>query len=462
MVKKFYWRPPLALLPAALALALLAAGPVAAQQMQSPYKTMKLDNGLEVVVIENHSVPLVTVDIAVRNGSFTEPDEFAGLSHLYEHMFYKANAAIPSQELFMDRVRELGITFNGYTSDEVVTYFFTLPSGKMNEGMRFMADAIRTPTFKDDELVKEREVVLSEFDRNEAQPSFVLNRAIDSALWMPYVSRKQPLGQRPVIKTATVEKMKMIQNRFYVPNNSALIVSGDVKADDVFALAKKYYADWKQGANPFPTYNAPAFPPLTSKLVVREAKVPEVMIHVEFFGPSIGKDDQDVYSASLLTELIGQSTSRFSHNLVDSGLVTQIFGGYNPAHNGGTIGFFLTAPKEKAKQALSVLKSEIAAMGRPGYFSDTEIATAKNIAADEKLFDQDNVYSFTIRTSARWWSMASLDYYLHFSDNLATVSSDQLRQVANKYLVGKPYVLGVGAQRATLDELNFTQEALRW
>src|SRR5690606_8091370 len=70
----------------------------------TPYRTTTLSNGLDVIVIEDKTVPLVTIDITVRNGAFTEPDEFAGLSHLYEHMFFKANAVIPTQEQFMKRI----------------------------------------------------------------------------------------------------------------------------------------------------------------------------------------------------------------------------------------------------------------------------------------------------------------------------------------------------------------------
>ena len=71
-----------------------------------PFRTMTLKNGLEVIVIEDETVPLVTIDIVVRNGAFTEPDEFAGLSHLYEHMFFKANDRYPSQEEYMARVKK--------------------------------------------------------------------------------------------------------------------------------------------------------------------------------------------------------------------------------------------------------------------------------------------------------------------------------------------------------------------
>src|SRR5450432_4907968 len=96
----------------------------------------KLPNGLQVLVLEDNSVPLVTVEIAVRNGSFTEDNEFNGLSHLYEHMFFKANKDIPSQEKYLDRVHELGIVFNGTTQTELVNYFFTLGSKQLTDGLK--------------------------------------------------------------------------------------------------------------------------------------------------------------------------------------------------------------------------------------------------------------------------------------------------------------------------------------
>lgn len=428
----------------------------------SPYQTMKLENGLEVIVIEDHTVPLTTVNITVRNGAFTEPDEFAGLSHLYEHMFFKANAVLPSQERFMKRIRELGITFNGYTSDEVVTYFFTLPSANLESGVKFMADAIRTPKFNQEELVKEREVVLGEFDRNEAQPDFVLDYAMDSALWMPYVSRKQPLGQRMVIKTATVEKMEMIQQRFYIPNNSALIVSGDVEPKVVFDLARKYYADWQRGPDPFPAYNPPAFPPLKSKLVVREVKVPEVAIRIVFRGPSVGKDEPDPYIAQLIGTMLRQSTSRFHHTLIDSGLATSAFSRFDNARNTSDIGFYLGAEPEKARKTLAILKSELAAMANPGYFTTEEIEVGKKIIADRSLFERENFHRFTTGTTAQWWSKASLDYYLNFAPNVQKLTEADIIGFAQRYIAGQPFVLGIGAEQKTLNTLNVTEEELKW
>src|SRR5690606_33159077 len=131
--------------PAHLAIALLlaacatlaSASPAVAQETADLIQTRTLANGLEVIVIPDPSLPIITVEIAVKNGAFTETPELNGLSHLYEHMFFKANAVIPNQKAYMARLRELGIVFNGTTSTERVNYFFTLPAANLQAGMEF-------------------------------------------------------------------------------------------------------------------------------------------------------------------------------------------------------------------------------------------------------------------------------------------------------------------------------------
>jgi zinc protease len=124
-----------------------------------------------VLVVENHALPLMTVEIAAKNGSLTEPPEYNGLSHLYEHMFFKANKTYPNQEAYMDRMQALGALWNGTTNTERVNYFFTTTSDHGAEIMAFMHDAIVGPLFDPAELERERVVVTGEIDRNEANPS---------------------------------------------------------------------------------------------------------------------------------------------------------------------------------------------------------------------------------------------------------------------------------------------------
>ena len=193
--------------------------PMVAQKPANFFST-KLANGLEVLVVEDKSVPLATVEITTKNGSYTESPEFNGLSHLYEHMFFKANKNYPSQETFMAKVRELGIVFNGTTSEERVNYFFTLPKNNWVAGLNFMNSAIRYPLFLAEEMKKENVVVDGEFQRNESNPYFPLYMEMNHALWGDLFSRKNVIGDHTIINTATPAKMQAIKDKYYWPNNS--------------------------------------------------------------------------------------------------------------------------------------------------------------------------------------------------------------------------------------------------
>ncbi|MBA3806313.1 MAG: insulinase family protein, partial [Acidobacteria bacterium] len=203
-----------------------SATAVAARQPQAQLVNRVLSNGLEVIVLEDHSVPLVTIELACKNGSYTEPPELNGLSHLYEHMFFKSNRSVANQEEYLKQIGQMGIAYNGQTQTELVNYYYTTTSPNMRVAMQFMRDSVRWPLFDKNEFEREREVVIGEIDRNESNPFFYLNREINDRLFFKYPSRKNPLGNRQTVSTATPDMMRLIQGRYYVPNNSAIVVTG--------------------------------------------------------------------------------------------------------------------------------------------------------------------------------------------------------------------------------------------
>ena len=163
---------------AAALLVLAAALPAQRAELEQHIKRLTLPNGLDVMVVENHAVPLVTIEADVKNGSFTQSPEFSGLSHLYEHMFFKANQAYPNPDDFVARASELGAEFNGTTTEERVNYYLTVPADSIAGAMTFLADALIRPLFRQDELERERQVVIGEYDRNESNPFFTFTTAM--------------------------------------------------------------------------------------------------------------------------------------------------------------------------------------------------------------------------------------------------------------------------------------------
>src|SRR5258705_410439 len=217
-----------------------------------PFVNKTLSNGLEIVVLEDHSVPLVTVELAVRNGSFTEPPELNGLSHLYEHMFFKANRATSNKEDYLQTIDQLGIMYNGQTQQEIVNYYFTTTTPNLPVAMHFMRDAVRYPLFDERQFEQEREVVIGELDRHESNPFGFLDSEMNNRLFYKYPSRKDPGGNKQTVASATTDQMRLIQGRYYVPNNSAIIVTGDISAPAAFSMVEELFGDWPRRAiDPF-------------------------------------------------------------------------------------------------------------------------------------------------------------------------------------------------------------------
>ena len=401
-----------------------------------------LSNGLTVIVLENRSTPIVSIELDVKNGSYTEDPEFNGLSHLYEHMFFKANQSIPSQERYMARIRELGAEFNGTTSSERVNYFITLHSSNLREGIRFMSDALRTPRFDQAELERERMVVNAEYDRLESMPSFHLQRAVGVRLWGEAYSRKNPIGDRRVIETCTREKLQTIQARYYVPNNTALILSGDLDAEDGIQAAAETFSDWPRGEDPFAVHPAPFPAPLAeSRAAVVIQPVKTVSIRLAWHGPSLGLDPGGTHAADLLTSILDQPSSGFHRALVDSGLCAAADLGYLSQSFVGPVTLRLETSADRVFDAISTALAEIEKLG-PGSFSDQEIANAKSRIAVRKVFEREDPLSFA-NTIGFWWATAGLDYYRNYVTAMNAVTRESMELFSTRYLLGRPLVAAV-------------------
>ncbi len=429
-------------------------------ELEKIIKRKVLANGLEVIVVENHGVPLATIEVDVKNGSFTQSPEFAGLAHMYEHMFFRANSKFPDPESFVGRAGDLGAVFNGTTAEERVNYFLTVSADSMDAGVRFLASALLSPLFRQDELERERQVVIGEYDRNESSPFFQLNREMDKLLYPGNFSRKNVIGDRQVILTTTPEKMRTIQRKYYVPNNSVLIVAGDVNPDQVFASAERELGKWERGPDPFVTDPIPPIPALTKDQgVVVEAGVGAVTVFLQWQGPSVGKDPKSTYAADVFSDVLNDPASNFQQRLVDSGLWQSMGVNYYTLNNVGPITISGQTSPENLRRALKALETEIAKFDDPGYFDVSELEAVKAHRAVTSAFDRERSSGFA-HTLGFWWTVADLEYYMGYVDNMAKQTIADLQAYATKYILNKPRITGVLIDPASRQQLGLTTQEL--
>lgn len=406
-----------------------------------PFVSKVLPNGLEVIVLEDHSIPLVTVDLAVRNGSFTEPPELNGLSHLYEHMFFKANRATENQEDYVKTIDQAGIVYNGVTREELVEYYFTTTTPNLAVAMRFLRDAARYPVFDEKQFAQEKEVVAGELDRAASNPYTALQTEAWRRLFYRYPSRKQPSGTHQTVRAATTGMMRQIQSRYYVPNNSAIIVTGDASPQSVFLLAEQLFGDWpRRPVDPFVEFPLVEHPPLAkSEAAIVTKPVQNVVIWISWQGPSIGKDDAATYAADVFSFILRQPDSRFQRAMIDSGLAAQIDLNYYTQRNVGPINVLVQTTPDKARAALQALFAEISHFNEAGYYTNVELENSKALLEADDLYSREELTEYA-QTTAFWWSTAGLDYFRTYLSRLRATSRADISRYVSTYIQGKPHV----------------------
>jgi zinc protease len=443
-------------------LTIVAFVPLSAQRAELERRIRRdtLPNGLEIIVIENHGVPLATIEADVRNGSFTQSATYEGLSHLYEHMFFKANLAYPMPDQFVARASELGAVFNATTQEERVNYYLTVPSDSTMQGIALLASALRTPLFLKDELERERSVVIGEYDRAESDPYYALTTATGKALWGSAWSRKNPLGERDVILKTTPEQMRTIQRKYYVPNNTALIVAGDVDAARVFEAARQYLGPWQRAADPFKTDPIPPVPPLKKSVgVVVEQPVNTVLAELQWDGPGAHADIAATYAADVFSDVLNQPGSRFQRNLVDSGLWQSLGVNYYTLNQVGPITISGEVAPDKLRPALAALRRELAEVVKPGYITKEAVDGVKRTRIVGTMESLERSSGFAHQLGF-WWAVTGLDYFFGYVDTMAKQTPEDLRSYAAKYIVGKPAVTGVLLSPETRRSLKLTEAEL--
>ena len=431
------------LLVAALLMATRAGAQSERAELEKRIQRTVLPNGLEVIVVPNPGVPLVTIEADVRNGSFTQTPDYSGLSHLYEHMFFKANLQFPNPDDFVARASELGAVFNGTTREEVVSYYLTLPADSVEGGMRFLADALIAPLFRSDELEREREVVLGEYDRDESSPGFHFQTAVDKALWGSAWSRKNPLGDRDVIQRTTPDQMRTIERRYYVPNNTALIIAGDIAPDRANALAKTVFGEWAKGPDPFAADPIPPVPllPRDTALVVEEP-INAVVLQLKWDGPSASADPAATYAADVFSDVLNQAGSRFQRRLVDSRLFESVDVNYYTLNHVGPITIEGVTTPDKLLAGLAALNDELSKIGQPGYFTAADLEGVKQKRIVDTMLNLERASGFAQQLGF-WWAVTGLDYFFGYVDTMARQTPADLVRYATKYIIGKPHVVGV-------------------
>jgi zinc protease len=408
--------------------------------LDSVVRRKTLPNGFEVIVVRNSAVPLATAAVAVRNGAFTQDSGEAGLAHLYEHLLFHAFGNTP--EAFAIEASKLKGIFNGETSAEVVDYYVKVPSENIVRAIGLLADLVMHARFSNGDLKAERKVVLDELQRLISDPEGELERQVEQTLWGPAWHRKDVGGDSASLQGISLDRLKATYARYYVPNNAALIVTGDVDPERIFTVADEEFGDWKTAPNPFADRPIPMIPPLERTTAVMVAKdVLDVTIVIALDGPSVGSDPGATYAADMLFDVFNDPSSAFQKRLVTFGPFESVSGEYLALNFTGPIEFRGTTTPTNAKKALLALISELQNLDLLDGVTDDDLAIARKRRQVAGALGRERTASLAPGLAQRW--ATGMDHYLTSRDRMAAQTADSLRRFARTYVVKAPRVIGV-------------------
>lgn len=281
--------------------------PAHAQTIDDYVTTFTLDNGMDVVVIEDHRAPVVTNMVWYKAGSADEPPGSSGVAHFLEHLLFKGTETLAPGE-FSKVVAANGGTDNAFTSYDYTGYYQRIAADRLELVMKMEADRMVNLQLDEADILTERDVIIEERNtRTENDPGALFGEQRNAALYLNHPYGTPIIGWRHEMETLNLQQALAYYEKYYAPNNAILIVAGDVLPEDVRALAEKYFGPIP--ANPeLGERIRPQEPPQTAerRLQFKDPRVAQPYVIRSYLAPERDPGAQEKAAAlSLLSEVLG-------------------------------------------------------------------------------------------------------------------------------------------------------------
>ncbi len=317
-----------------IAAALISVSASLTAALASEPQQFTLDNGMQVVVIEDHRAPVVVHMVWYRVGAADDPAGHSGIAHYLEHLMFKATENMAEGE-FSETVEANGGRDNAFTSWDYTAYHQRVAGDRLDLMMQMEADRMVNLRLDQSDWLPERDVILRERGQTlESSPDRVFGEQLRAALFQNHPYGRPIIGWRHEIEALTGDIATDFYRVHYAPNNAILVVAGDVNADEVLELAREYYGPIP-AVDAIPERARPTEPPQLAerRLIMRDVRVGQDYVNRQYLAPTRRTGDQREAAAySMLAALLGGSsqTSVLERRLTyDEGVSLATWAGYS-------------------------------------------------------------------------------------------------------------------------------------
>ncbi len=419
--------------------------------MTNPVIAHTLPNGMLVLLKEAHGAPVATSWIWYRVGSRNEVPGCTGVSHWVEHMLFKGTPQIPVGQLDRLISRNGGIS-NGFTWIDYTAYYETLPADRIALGLQIESDRMVNALFEEDEIESERTVIISELEGYANEPETWLDEAVKDAAFTQHPYRHPVIGYRADLERMSRADLYAHYQTFYVPNNAVLVLVGDFDTDTMLRQAEDAFAQLPVGP-PLPPAPAAEPEPQAERRVTVRRPGAAAYIQIGYLAPDCRNPDfaalaildSALSGAKSLTFMGGGTqtnrSARLYPALVECGLSASAWSSVTPSRDSYLFELGATASEGVDPATVeAALIAEVTKIQQDG-IAESELARARKQMRAQVAYGGESVTNQAMQLGM--WE--SLDTYRRVDtllDELASVSADDVRRVAQAYLTERRRIVG--------------------
>ena len=394
------------------------------------FETYRLSNGQTVVIEENHTNPVVTIDTWIKTGSINETDKNNGISHFLEHLFFKGTEKNPYGTF--DRVLESkGAINNAATSKDFTHYYITIPSKDFDLALEMHSDMLQNPSIPQDEMEKERLVVLEEIYKDINSPQ---NKVYNNLMEMMYINhpyKRRVIGSADIVSKLSREDILSYFNTYYAPSNMITIVAGDVNSKEAL---KKIKQEFNSNCKKTPKNKFEKEKQLPSYLrKVEYSDVQSGYMLIGFRGVPIS--DRDSYALDVLSVILGEGKSSILYRTIkeEKTLANSIYSSNSTAKDDGIFYISANYTPDKLKSLEEAIFDEIEDLQENG-ITEQQLKLAKSKIETDTYYARESVSDIAQEIGYTFVTTGGVDFYNTYTDNIKKVSISDVNRVLKKYL----------------------------
>lgn len=398
-----------------------------------------LDNGLKLIVKEDHRAPVVVAQIWYKVGSSYEHDGITGVSHILEHMMFKGTQAHPAGE-FSRIIAEQGGRENAFTGRDYTAYFQQLEKSRLPISFELEADRMRGLLLPSEEFDKERKVVMEERRlRTEDKPQSLTYERFNSVAFQTNPYRTPVIGWMNDLENLNVEDLRTWYQHWYAPNNATLVVAGDVDPKEVYQLAKQFYGPVPRREVHTPKPRRSVVQQGIKRITVkRPAKLPYLIMGYQVPVVKTAQLEWEPYALEVAAYLLaGDDSSRFARNLVRGKQVAaSVDTSYDPFSRVDNLFIIDAVPSAgvDVAQMEKHIREQLLQL-RDQDLNESELQKIKTQAVAAKVYERDSVFYQAMQIGQL--ETVGLDWRLadRYVERIKAVTPQQVQEVVAKYFI---------------------------